>query len=133
MTYSTSPNDPNPQRYQRNNTSLGERFPPQTPSTVTFLSEEELGQSWDNKEEVRRFPQVVVDNMLDNSWNNYCLPNSFLISRPALTVKQIKQFSVGEMDESGDYIDQIVVVYILYTSKRLYTGRKGKGRNLMYS
>lgn len=88
-----------------------------------------MGQSWENKEEVRRFPQVVVDNMLDNSWNNYCLPNSFLISRPALTVKQIKQFSVREMGEIGNYIDQIVVVYVLYASKRLYTGRRGKGGN----
>ena len=98
MISSTSPNDPNSQRYQRSIPSFGERFPPQTPSAVTFLSEEELGQNWDSAEGVRQFPQVVVDNLLDSSWNNYCLPNSFLISRPALTVKQIKRFSVREID-----------------------------------
>ena len=125
---STSPNDPNLQRYQRTIPSIGERIPPQTPTVITSLSEEELGQSWGSTEEVRRFPQVVVNNLLDSSWNNYCLPNSFLISRPALTVQQIKQFSVGGISQVDDFIDQIVAVYILYTSKRLYTGKLYNGR-----
>ena len=125
---STPPNDPNLQRYQRTIPSIGERIPPQTPTVITSLSEEELGQSWGSTEEVRRFPQVVVNNLLDSSWNNYCLPNSFLISRPALTVQQIKQFSVGGISQVDDFIDQIVAVYILYTSKRLYTGKLYNGR-----
>lgn len=67
-------------------------------STSVYYTEEELGHSWSTEGVCKRFPQVVANRLMDDRWSNYCIPESFYIRRPPLTVQKVKQFDVGKCE-----------------------------------
>lgn len=88
---------------------------PQRPPIVAYSSSE-LSLPGDMSDYCQRIPPVLAQQLMDDEWNNHCLPERFLMRRPALSVSQVKTLSVVV----GERIDlqTNLLMYIFYTQTR---------------
>lgn len=88
---------------------------PQRPPVVAY-SASELSLPADTPDYCQRIPPVLAQQLMDDEWNNHCLPERFLMRRPALSVSQVKTLSVvvGERND----LQTNLLMYIFYTQTR---------------
>ena len=88
---------------------------PQRPPIVAYSSSDRSLPS-DSADYCQRIPPVLAQQLMDDEWNNHCLPERFLMRRPALSVSQVKTLSVVA-DERND-LQTTLLMYIFYTQTR---------------
>ena len=96
---------------------------PQRPPIVAYSSSD-LSLPSDSADYCQRIPPVLAQQLMDDEWNNHCLPERFLMRRPALSVSQVKTLSTT------------LLMYIFYTQTRdclqLIAAQELYARDLVY-